>query len=306
MSAKRKDATQVKKLDSMHKFMPYLLGSRTANEAVMVESVDISALNQYIKEKNSLNPDFKYTLFHIISAAIAKTIYHRPLINRFIMDGRYYDRNQISLAFVVKKAFSDSGEEALAICKIKDNSSPLEQIRSQLYKIIYAVRKENKTDGATDIMDTLTALPPFIIRLVVHLLKFLDKHGKLPESIANEDPYHCTVFISNLGSIKLHAGYHHLTDWGTNSFFVIIGEKYKKLHINDDDTTDVREYLDLAITVDERIADGYYFSKTVKFLRTVLENPYLLEDPIDRGIDSVNMTIKGKEDTNDRAKSPVA
>lgn len=306
MRGKRKDATPAKDLDTMHKFMPYLLGGRTANEAVMVESVDLSAVNRYIEQKNSEAPDFKYTLFHVISAAIAKTVYHRPLTNRFIMGGRYYDRNQISLAFVVKKAFCDKGAEALAICRIKDNSSPLEQIRTQIYKIVHAVRKENKTDGATDIMDALTALPPFIIRLAVRFLKFLDKHGKLPMSIINEDPYHCTVFISNLGSIKLHAGYHHLTDWGTNSFFVIIGEKYKKIHINEDNSTDVREYLDLAITVDERIADGYYFAQTVKILRAVLENPQLLEETIDMPINDMGVRIKGKEDTNARAKSPMA
>ena len=297
----RYDGTLVRKQDSMHAFMPYMLGSRVENEAVMNESIDLTAVNEYLAEKNKDNPEFKYTLFHIISAAIAKTVYMRPLMNRFIMGGRYYDRNQISLAFTVKKKFSDKSGEALAICRIKDNTAPIQQIRDQIYKQITSIRKDNQNDDATDIMDSITKLPPCGIRLVVKILKFLDRHGWLPQDIAKADPYHATVFISNLGSIKLHATYHHLADWGTNSFFVVIGEKYKKLKIMEDNSTEIREFLDLGITVDERIADGYYYAQTVKILRTLLEDPYLLERPMDYEY------INERKDVSDaRDKSPVA
>ncbi len=297
----RYDGVRVKQTDSMHAFMPYMLGSRVENEAVMNESIDLTAVNAYLAEKNSQNPEFKYTLFHVISAAIAKTIYMRPLMNRFIMGGRYYDRRVISLAFTVKKQFSDKSGEALAICSVRDNTSPIEQIRGQIYKQVTSIRRDNKNDDATDIMDAITKLPPMGIRLVVRLLKFLDRHGRLPKDIVKADPYHASVFISNLGSIKLHATYHHLADWGTNSFFVVIGEKYKKLKIMEDDSTQVREFLDLGITVDERIADGYYYAQTVKILRQLLADPYLLEKPMDYEI------IAERKDANHATdKSPMA
>ena len=35
----------------------------------------------------------------------------------------------------------------------------------------------------------------------------------------------------------------------------------------------------LGLTIDERIADGYYYSKTVRLLKKLLENPELLEAP---------------------------
>ena len=38
--------------------------------------------------------------------------------------------------------------------------------------------------------------------------------------------------------------------------------------------------IDLGLTIDERIADGYYYSKTVRLLRTLLENPQLLDKPL--------------------------
>ena len=41
----------------------------------------------------------------------------------------------------------------------------------------------------------------------------------------------------------------------------------------------MRDTVDLGLTVDERIADGFYFSQTVKLLKKILENPELLEQP---------------------------
>ena len=42
---------------------------------------------------------------------------------------------------------------------------------------------------------------------------------------------------------------------------------------------EMREVLDLGLTLDERIADGYYYSKTIKLLKHLLQNPQLLEAP---------------------------
>ena len=42
----------------------------------------------------------------------------------------------------------------------------------------------------------------------------------------------------------------------------------------------MRETLDLGLTIDERLADGYYYSKTVRLLKTLLENPELLDKPL--------------------------
>ena len=43
--------------------------------------------------------------------------------------------------------------------------------------------------------------------------------------------------------------------------------------------------IDLGLTIDERIADGYYYSKTVRLLRTLLENPQLLDKPLQEEVD---------------------
>ena len=41
----------------------------------------------------------------------------------------------------------------------------------------------------------------------------------------------------------------------------------------------MHEVLELGITLDERIADGYYYSQTVKLLQQLLQNPVRLEQP---------------------------
>ena len=142
------------------------------------------------------------------------------------------------------------------------------------------MRKHDKTDGTTDAMETLTKMPRFLLRIVVGILMWLDYHGWVPTWLTKDDPYNSSVFISNLGSIKMHASYHHLTNWGTNSLFAIIDEKYLHPFFNADGSYEMRDALRLGLTVDERIADGVYFAKSVTLLKKLLSEPELLDLPI--------------------------
>ena len=47
----------------------------------------------------------------------------------------------------------------------------------------------------------------------------------------------------------------------------------------------MRETVDLGFTLDERIADGYYYARSVKLIKTLLENPELLEQPANEEVD---------------------
>lgn len=278
----RKDAVLIRDSDPLHSFMPYLLLGRASNEAVLNDDMDLTAVNQYLEEKNARNPDFKYTIFHVVMAAIAKTIYLRPAMNRFMQGHRLYQRNEISFSFVVKRAFSDKGEEALVIMKVDPESeiSPIEQIHSRVKKEVNYVRKENHEDSTTQTIGFLTKIPRPILRIVAKLLFWLEYRGWLPDFLLKIDPYHTTCFLSNLGSIKMTASYHHLVDWGTNSFFVVIGEKHFKPKFEKDGAYQMREVLPLSFTIDERIADGFYFANSIKVLRKILQNPQILDLPL--------------------------
>ena len=276
----RKDGYLVRDIDSMHVIAPMIMPNRTDNEAVMTETIDITAVNKYLEEKNVEGIDFKYTFFHVILAALAKTVVLRPRMNRFYKGPRLYDRKDIIFSFVVKKQFEDDAHEALALVKIDPDSdvSPIEQIYSKVKKFVFSVRRENKKDNTSDIMDKLvTALPKPILKFVFSVLRWLDYHGHYPTFLMTEDPYFSSVFVSNLGSIKMKANYHHLANWGTNSFFVIVGEKHKKAFPAEDGGVEWREVIDLGLTIDERIADGVYFAKSLKIFRELIANPELLE-----------------------------
>lgn len=288
----RKDARRVRGLDAMHVFTPYLLPGRTNNEAFVTETVDLSAINDFLAQKNQGNPVYKYTIFHVVAAALAKTIYLRPKMNRFIAGHRLYERNEILLSFVAKRIFSDDGEEALVLLNC-DKDSTIDSMHDTICKRVSKTRQEGTVDDTTKIMNAVANLPRFLLRFFIRILNFLEYHDLLPDFLRYADPYHSTVFISNLGSIRLNSGYHHLTNWGTTSLFLVIGEKHLAPQIMPDGTSAVREVLPLGITLDERIADGYYYAKTIRLFKYLLTHPYLLDFPFETPVDDEKAEKEG-------------
>ena len=280
----RRDATLIRQQDGMHLIMPMIYPNRCDNEAFISERIDLTNIDKYLEKRNAENPEFKFTLFHLIVAAILKTIILRPKLNRFIANKNNYQRNSYSASFVVKKQFADEAAEALAVIHAKDESN-IESIHEDLRHQILDCRDVHKVDSSTGNMDFFNHMPRWLGKFLVWILTRLDIHGWIPASIIETDPYYTTCVISNLGSIKLNCGYHHLTNWGTCSVFCIIGEKSKRPVYHEDGTIEMREMLDLGLTIDERLADGYYYSKTIRLLKTLLENPELLETPANQAVE---------------------
>lgn len=279
----RRDGTLLRDLDSMHIIMPHLYPNRCDNEAFISETIDLTNAAAYLERRNAENPEYKYNIFQLVVTAMLKTITLRPKMNRFIANKNMYQRNEVSASFVVKKLMADHGAEALAFIHSKPEDT-LDTIHEQIYKIVSYCRSDAK-DASTESMDIVSKLPRFVVRFVVWFMRIMDRHGWVPKSMVATDPYYSSVVLTNLGSIKLHSGYHHLTNWGTNSVFCAVGTMKKRPFPNEDGTFDMRLSIDLGLTVDERIADGYYYSKTVRLLRTLLENPELLEKPLSEEVE---------------------
>ena len=279
----RKDGVWLKDLDAMHAFTPYLYPNRADNEAFISERIELESINRYLEKKNEDISEEPYKLFHVVLAAIVKTITLRPKMNRFIKGYRTYQRNDLTLAFVVKKKFADEGKEALAFIKF-DEDTTIETVREKVYAEINECRSD-KLDNSTAGMDMLTKFPRFILRTIVWIVHKLDFYGKVPDFLIKTDPNYSTCFISNLGSIGLKAGYHHLCNWGTNSIFVVLGEKKLTPVYDNEGNMEMKETMDIGLTLDERIADGYYYSKTVKLVKYLLHNPELLETPAGEEVD---------------------
>jgi hypothetical protein len=281
-SGDRIDAKWVRDVDPLHFFLPYLYPNRADNEAFMSETVDLTALEAFLEEKNRERTTDKYTLMHAISAAVVRTITLRPKMNQFIKGHRIYLRNELSLAFVIKKEFSDEGHEALAFLKFGPETT-IDSLHAAVMKEVHDCRSD-KLDNSTQGMKFFTKLPRWLMRIVMQVLFVLDYYGKAPQTLVKADPNYATVMMSNLGSIKLNSAYHHLSNWGTNSLFLVIGKKRRSPLLREDGTYEMRTVLNLGITLDERIADGYYYSKSIQILLHLLQHPELLNERADKEV----------------------
>ena len=279
----RRDGTLLRDIDSMHIIMPMIYPGRCDNEAFISERIDLTNVDAYLAKRNAENPKFKFTLFHLIVAAMLKVIVLRPKLNRFIANKNMYQRNELSASFVIKKQFSDTSEEGMAFVYATENST-VDTLREDLYKQISNV-KGGGSDSTSDAMDFLKKLPRFIVKFFILIMRWCDRHGIVPKSLIAADPFYASVIFSNLGSIKLRSGYHHLTNWGTTSLFVVVGEMKKSPFCDADGNVEYRNSIDLGLTIDERIADGYYYSKSVRLLKYILEHPECLERPFGEPVD---------------------
>ena len=273
---KRRDAVLVRNIDSMHYIMPLMYPNRCDNEAFISETVDLTNALAWLEAKNAGNPEYKYNVFQLIVTAVLKTITHRPQLNRFYANYNLYQRNGVSAAFTIKKVFEDESEEGLAFIHSKPEDT-IDTIHDEINRQVHYVRHEGK-DQSTESMDFIQKLP--FKKLIGAVARFLDRHGWMPQSVIATDPYQSSVVLANLGSIRLHSGYHHLTNWGTTSLFVIIGEIKPRKFEDDRGNETWRPSVDIGLTVDERISDGFYCSRAVVLLHKLLENPELLERPL--------------------------
>lgn len=280
----RPDAVWLKDIPAMNRIMPGIMPNRADNEAFISVDVDLRPIEAYLVKKNEGRTEDKYTFFHVISAAIGKAFVLRPRMNRFVCNYKVYQRDDITVAFTVKKRFSDKASEGLAFFKYDDNET-MDSYHQKIMDVIHSTKREDIADTSTGAMDLVTKLPQWLINTIVRIVLMLDKHGWAPKSLIGSDPNHASIFLTNLGSIGLECGYHHLVNWGTNSCFIVIGKKHMKMEYAKDGTADLHEVIPIGITLDERIADGYYYSGTVALVKKLLANPELLDLPADTPVE---------------------
>ena len=255
--------------DPFHSIVPYVMPKRTEAEVSATEYFDVTKLNKELDKYNKKNGT-NLKLFHAFCMAVGKTLYHRPKLNIFIAGRRYYQRNEISLSFVAKQKFNDEALETLMFLKIKPEDTIL-NISSQILGDV----KQARTSGKNDLDATMSfvgKLPRFILEILFWFIRKFEYFGVMPESLMKGDPNYSSCLISNLGSIKAPSCYHHLSEYGTMSMMVTIGTI---------EETDKKSILPVTFTFDERIADGFYFAKSCRLIKYVLENPEELFKTID-------------------------
>ena len=222
----RADARWIRELDGLHVIMPHLMDKRTDAEVYVNMEFDVTEVLRYIEEKNRGEEEYKATLFHCILMAIAKTVYLRPDLNRYISGRRYYQRHEITLGFVAKKRFEDHSEEKLVVTTAPEDWT-LTAVTRQVVGKVHKARTE-KSGGANGAMDILKVTPRWFLMLFFRIIKILDFYGKVPAVLKEDDPNFASVFLTNLGSIRCPSVYHHLNNYGTNSIMIAIGRTFPR------------------------------------------------------------------------------
>ncbi len=287
----RRDGVFLNKIDPFMKFFPYIMKGRNESAVYFSQPVDVTELKAYISHRNRESAvtrnNAMATLFHAVLAAYVKVVVERPHANRFIIGRRLYQRHDIRVAFVVKREFNDEAKEEILIM----NFTPEDTLSTISRRISQEVKKtrqsgkedENKRTGILNLFQYIMSAPRPLMNGFVGFLTWLDYHGWLPSIIVDNDPMHTSCFMSNLGSIGMDAPFHHLYEWGTTSSFITMGIVKKEPVVMPDGTIQVRDIMNIAVTQDERISDGFYFAQTLKRFIHFLEHPEELDQPSKAG-----------------------
>ena len=270
------------KVPGLQTLMATLWPNRCDREVYLHDTLDVTDLMQFIEKKNAEHPEYKTTFFHCVIAAVAKMVKERPLMNRFIRGCRTYERYEISVAFAAKLAFEDHAEEALMFF-VPDENSTVDDVSRLVVDKVKKVRKSAKEGdkaGVDDLLDKLAVLPRPLLMLIVKVVKWMDFWGKNPKALTEGDPHFASIFLSNLGSIKCPAVYHHLNNYGTNSMMITIGTIHDEERLMPDGTKQIRKICDFGATLDESIGDGFYFARSLKVVQYICAHPEILDRPI--------------------------
>ena len=275
----RRDGRWVK-APGLQTVMGYLLPKRTECEVYLNDAIDATELMAYLERRNAEHPEYKTTLFHCAVTAMARMVKERPLMNRFIQGYRMYERNEISISFVVKRRFAEGAEESLMVLKPKDEDT-LDTISRKIVGDVKETRKsEHATGGVDALLDGFAALPRFVLIVAIRIIRWLDFWGVNPKVLTEGDPNYTTILTSNLGSIKCPSVYHHPNNYGTNSVMITIGTLHREEVLMPNGTKQIRDLVDIGATLDERIADGFYFARSLKLIKHIFAHPELLEKPL--------------------------
>ena len=275
----RRDARVVRDVPGLTTIMFHLMPNRADSEVYLSDKVDCTELVKFMARKNLEHENYKTTIFHCLTFAVAKMIRERPKMNRYIKGRRMYERDEISLSFVAKRRFKDDAEESLMVVVPRDDDT-IDSFSHHIYGDILEMRKSEHSSGGIDsIIDGFAKIPRILLMAVFKIIRWLDFWHIMPKVLTDGDTNYTTVLLSNLGSIGGPAVYHHLNNYGTNSIMITIGTLRKEEMLMPDGTKQIRDVIDYGATLDERIADGFYFVRSLKLVKYIAQHPELLERP---------------------------
>lgn len=278
----KSDSKKVKDINGLQQILIDLKPDRCDSDVYINQKFNVSKMVNYIENKKE--EGFDITYFYVFLTVIGKLFYNRKKLNYFVANRHLYEHNDIKISFVAKVDFSDDSKEVMIMLPILPDDNIFTISKRVKEKIERVRNSKERIDGLNQFVDCLGKVPNIVRVPLVGIFKWLDKKGILPNSLIKDNIYYSSIIISNLGSIKCGAIYHNLTNFGTCSSLATVGEIKKEKGI-DGKVIDVCEF---GVNFDERVADGYYFVKSLKLAQYIFDNPSLLEEKVSNKIEIKN------------------
>ena len=281
----RRDGRLLRSLPAFSKFIPFIMPTRNDAQIFYDESFEVSAVDRFLRR---LRVDgYKgIGLLHFIIATHIRCISMLPGINRFIAGRRIYAHDDITVVMTVKRSLSVDATETT----IKVHFQPTDTIFDVYRKLnekINEIKDSDENNGTEDFAEVAASLPRFLLRFGIGILRMLDYFGWLPEKLTDVSPFHGSMIITDLGSLRIGPVFHHIYNFGTLPVFIAFGAKRHAYEIDRHGKVVDNKYVDCKFVIDERIADGHYYSQFLQAYRYIFQHPEILEKAPTRVIEDV-------------------
>lgn len=275
MAKKEKEYRRVKSISPMSAVIPFIMVNRTGSQNFIRDTVDIERIEKYMKEKQEQGMA-NISMMHVMIAAYIRIVSQRPALNRFIRGQRIWTRKHVEVSLTIKKEMSLDSPDTVVKISLLPNAT-LADVYEALNKEIVDYRA-NPGGDFDNTAKAFTYMPALIFKFTVHFLKTLDYFNLLPKFLQKVSPFHCSYFITSMGSLGIPPIYHHLYDFGTCPVFFSFGAKRRAYELDSQGVVKKKQYMDFTFVTDERICDGYYFASSLKLLKNIIKNPWQLDE----------------------------
>jgi hypothetical protein len=279
----RPDGRRVRGLSPFDAILPYVVRKKNDAAVLFSKDIDVEAAMAYVRRKNAETGKDLYSLFGILIAALVRAIALKPRLNRFVHRRAFYQRESISVSFIVKKSFPEISSEGNA--KIKFQAE--DDVAAVMAKISQGIERARGSEkGRDDREYEFAHRVPLGKAILTSAFRILDRYNIAPAAMIEADPLFTSVYVANLGSIGLDTPYHQLYEWGSASVFMVVGRVFqqeaKKGGPAARGAVELKHFVNLKFTVDERIVEGIYFAHALAFFKKLVSKPELLELALDQ------------------------
>lgn len=267
----RADGKRVKNVNPMYTIAPYIMNKRVDSMNMITIDIPVEPIKEYLNAKRKEGINISHMC--VILSAYIRTLKHFPELNRFVVNRKVYQRNEIAVGMVVLKP-GEMGNGTMSKMYFDENNTIFE-VNDIINKYVEENRESPENNGTEKIMKFLLSVPG-LLPVGVSLLKWLDNRGWLPKAVINMSPFHMSLGLTNLASIRTNHIYHHCYEFGTTSMFMAMGNS-REVPKRKGNEIVFEKCMPIGVTMDERITSGSYFAMAFRKMSTYLRNPELLE-----------------------------